>query len=64
MWLSLLTLGLSAFFRFLFSALFYVCGTGGPKSFCLQTSEFYFLYLPPVAYSLLLPFSSSIFLLQ
>jgi len=62
MWLSLLPLGLSAFFGFLFSAFFYVFGAGGAKSPNVQTSEFYFLYLPPVAYSLLLPFSSSIFL--
>jgi hypothetical protein len=62
MWLSLFPLGLIAFFTFLFCALFYVCGVGGPNSNSLLTSEFYFLYLPPVAYSLLLPFSSSIFL--
>lgn len=60
--LSLLPLMLTAFLSFLYSILFYVLACGGPSSFTLQLNNTLFIYAPAITLSLILIFSSSLFL--
>merc|ERR1719187_2068586 len=59
---SLVPLMLTAFLSFLYSILFYVLACGGPSSFSLQLNNTLLIYTPGIVLSLLLSFSSPIFL--
>jgi len=59
---SLVPLMLTAFLSFLYSVFFYVLACGGPSSFSLQVNNTLLIYTPGIVLSLLLTFSSPIFM--
>lgn len=63
LWLfSLLPLGLTALFTFLFSILFYILSCGGPSSHGLVFLAYVYPYLAGLFYSLASVFGSPVFL--
>jgi len=59
---SLLPLMLSAFLSFLYSLLFYILSSGGPSSSVLSHSSSFYIYLPPLLFSLALAIRPSMLL--